>query len=361
MGGTESLVYQMLRNHPPGFRNSAICLDTLGDLGHKAQSEGCEIALIQRQPGIDFTLPQRIASHAREHGIDILHCHQYTPWFYGVLARFYRFGLKVIFTEHGRNYPDLPSIRRKLFNKAMTPLTHCITAVSPATAKAIHEIEGFPAERIRLVFNGVDPKKFQVPESKAELRSKLNLKPDFHYFILVSRFDPVKWIGGLLDAFKIVVGKNPKSGLLLIGDGEQKESICSQVAQLGLQDHVIMPGYQNNVAEWLKAADVFVLSSLSEGTSVSLIESMAIGLPSVVTKVGGNEYVMEDRKTGLLVPPREVESLAQGMLTLISKPDMLTLFGNNARRRFEQEFQLPAMFQGYENIYRSLLPVHHSF
>src|SRR5262249_47716054 len=159
-------------------------------------------------------------------------------------------------------------------------------------------------------FNGVDPTKFQLPESKAELRRKLNLKPDYHYFILVSRFDPVKWIGGLLEAFKIVVDKNPKTGLLLIGDGEQKESICTRVKQLGLQDQVVMPGYQSNVAEWLKAADVFVLSSLSEGTSVSLIESMAMGLPSVVTRVGGNEYVMEDQKTGLLVPPQEVSSLA---------------------------------------------------
>ena len=116
-----------------------------------------------------------------------------------------------------------------------------------------------------------------------------------------------------------------------------------------------MPGYQPNVAEWLKAADVFVMSSLSEGTSVSLIESMAAGLPCVVTRVGGNEHVMQDGVTGVLVPPRSVEAMAEGMHRMIVDWDMRARFGQNALKRFSEHFQLTAMLQQYEKIYRSLL------
>jgi len=354
-GGTEHLVYQMIQNPPRGFSASAICFDDLGILGQDGVSRGMEIVCLGRKAGLDWTLAARIAGHARRRNVRILHCHQYTPWFYGILSKLLKPELKVVFTEHGRFYPDVVSWKRRCFNKVMGPLTDCITGVSPATLKALREVEGFNASRMLLIYNGVDGSNFEVPDSRTELRSKLGLSPARHYFILTCRLDPIKWIDGLLQAFRLVVDRSPETGLLLIGDGHLRESIASQIRQLGLQDHVVMPGYQPNVAEWLKAADVFVMSSLSEGTSVSLIESMAAGLPCVVTRVGGNEHVMQDGVTGVLVPPRSVEALAEGMHRMIVDWDMRARFGQNALKRFKEHFQLTAMLQGYEGIYRSLL------
>jgi len=287
--------------------------------------------------------------------VQVLHCHQYSPWFYGILSKLLKRDLKVILTEHGRLYPDVVSWKRRCFNKAMGPLTDCITGVSPATCKALREVEGFNPSRMVLIYNGVDGSRFEVPGTKADLRTKLGLRQAWRYFILTCRLDPIKWISGLLQAFRLVLDQFPETGLLLVGDGDLRESIASQIRQLGIQDHVVMPGYQPNVAEWLKAADVFVMSSLSEGTSVSLIESMAAGLPCVVTRVGGNEHVMKDGVTGILVPPQSVTALAEGMHRMILESDMRTRCGQNALKRFRENFQMAAMLLGYEKIYRSLL------
>jgi len=111
MGGTEGLVDQMLRNPAEGYSVSAICLDDLGTLGDRAVQDGYSVRLMRRGPGINWSLPRAIARHCREKQIDILQCHHYTPWFYGAMAKVFCPRLQVIYTEHGRLYPDLPSFR----------------------------------------------------------------------------------------------------------------------------------------------------------------------------------------------------------------------------------------------------------
>jgi L-malate glycosyltransferase len=356
VGGTEGLVDQMLRHPLEGFYVSALCLDEIGALGEQARNDGLEVTLIQRgYAGVNWSIPLAIARHVRNRSIDILHCHHYTPWFYGILSRLMEPKLRVIFTEHGRLYPDIPSAKKRIFNRFMIPLTHSVTAVSPAVAMALHKIEGFSLDRIKIIYNGVDATRFAGHPDRQNLRLRLGLRHDFTYFILCSRLDPIKWIDGLLRAFRIVVDETPGTGLLLVGDGPEKEKIRQEISDLGLESHVSMPGYRTDIPDWLAAADVFVLSSLSEGTSVSLIESMAAGIPSLATRVGGNEYVIEEGNTGLLVPPRDVNALASGMMYFAKDADARREFGKRARKRFEERYQLARMFEEYEVIYRDLV------
>jgi L-malate glycosyltransferase len=355
MGGTEGLVDQMLRHPPEGFVASAICLDEIGVLGESAIKDGFEVRLISRGSGISLKVPWLIARHARYRSIDILHCHHYTPWFYGSLARFFLPRLKVIFTEHGRLYPDPPSNKKRIFNRCMFPITDCITAVSPAVAQALHQVEGFPPDQIRVVFNGVDGRRFVNLPKKQDLRVRFSLRQDFVYFVLCSRFDPIKWIDGLLQALRRVIDAQPHTGLLLVGDGQECSKIKQRIIELGLQAHVVMPGYRKDIPEWLAASDIFVLSSLSEGTSVSLIESMAVGIPAVVTRVGGNEYVVENGITGLLVAPQDIASLAAGMHRLASDSVLREMVGNAAEKRFREQFEISRMFEAYEDIYHRLI------
>jgi glycosyltransferase involved in cell wall biosynthesis len=344
----------MLRNPPSGYRSSAICLDALGLLGENAQKDGMDVALIPRTPGFDWKIARRIAHHARSHDVAILHCHHYTPWCYGALARLWYPRMRVIFTEHGRLYPDTPGWRRRLFNQAILPLTNELTAVSPFVAQALRQVEWIPQNRIRVVYNGVDDARFQHLPAKQDLRRKLNLRDDFLYFILCSRLDPIKWIEGLLQAYRHVCDIMPRSGLLLIGDGNSRQDIESDIKKLGLNEHVHLAGYQKNIPEWLAAADVFVLSSHSEGTSVSLIESMAASLPAVVTDAGGNPYVVQDGHTGIVVPVRDVDALASAMLRLAEEPELRAQYAMNAKRRFTEEFRLSHMLDSYQRIYESL-------
>jgi glycosyltransferase involved in cell wall biosynthesis len=352
LGGTERLVERMVRTPPAPFAVSCICLDKTGRLGDDLLRDGFRVELMGRKPGIDWSLPRRIAAYAKRSRIGILHCHQYTPWFYGVLARLFRPSLKIIFTEHGRFYPDIPSPKRRVFNRLLAPLTHVITAVSPAVKDALMKVEAFPEKAIRVVYNGIESPRPQG--GRAALRKKLGLREDGLYFVLPARFDPIKWIPGLLEAFAEVSAKLPQAGLLLIGDGPEDVSVRARISELGIADRVTLPGYQENVAEWLAAADVFVLSSHSEGTSVSLIESMALGLPAVATAVGGNPYVIEDGKTGKLVPASDAKALAAAMASLAADPAARASMGEAAKSRFAALFTLKDMFANYLALYRSL-------
>jgi glycosyltransferase involved in cell wall biosynthesis len=354
MGGTEGLVDKMLRYPPEGFRSSAICLDEVGNIGESALRDGLDVSLIPRGQGFNWRTAYRLARHARAHAIDILHCHHYTPWCYGALSRLWYPRLRVIFTEHGRHYPDEPSFRHRLFNKTILPLTHAITAVSPFVASALERVEQIPLNRIQVVFNGIDGSRFADLPPKNELRRKLNLREDFLYFILCSRLDPIKWIEGLLAAYRKVLDVYPNSGLLLVGEGESRPQIEFEISRLGLSANVHLAGYQKNVPEWLVASDVFVLSSHSEGTSVSLIESMAAGLPSVVTNAGGNPFVVQDGITGMIVPVRDADAFASAMLFLARDSDLRSRYSSNARKRFEEQFQILRMQKAYAAIYQGL-------
>lgn len=355
MGGTEGLVDKMLRNPPDGFQSSVICLDEFGVLGEAANKDGFEVTLISRGRRFDWKVAKLIAQYTKKRGVNIIQCHHYTPWCYGALARLWHHEMRVIFTEHGRLYPDVPSWKSRFFNRLILPLTNAITAVSPFVAHALKTVEWIPRRRIQIVYNGVDDSRFQNLPSKEELRSKLNLRDGFIYFILCSRLDPIKWIEGLLAAYRRVLDAFPQSGLILVGDGDARKKIESDIKKLELKEHVILAGYQNNIPEWLAASDIFVLSSHSEGTSVSLIESMASGLPSVVTNTGGNPYVVQNGITGKLVPVRNEEALADAMLCLARDSELRARYSANARKRFEDEFRLASMMDSYRRIYESLL------
>jgi glycosyltransferase involved in cell wall biosynthesis len=352
VGGTERLVEQMIQNPPPGATSACICLDEKGQIGEELSLRGFAVHALHRKPGVDWSLPRKIARLAKAEGYTILHCHQYTPWFYGVLSRLAYPSLKVLLTEHGRFHPDLSSRKRKFFNKIMAPFSHGISAVSPATRQALIGIEGFPSSRVGVVLNGIQVREPVMDQREA--RHQLDLPLDGVYFILCARFDPIKWIPGLVEAFAQVVLRFPNARLLLIGDGPDKAAILETISRLRLNDKVVLPGFREDVGTWLRAADVFCLASHSEGTSVSLIEAMSLGLPAVVTDVGGNPFVVEKNQTALLVPPADANALGVAMTTLAQDPQLRVRMGTASKERFQKHFRMDIMLKNYARIYSDI-------
>jgi L-malate glycosyltransferase len=355
IGGMQHLVEQMLRTPPVGFEASCLCLDEVGTLGDALLGDGFDVHPLGREPGVDLRLPGRIAAFARSRGSRLIHCHQYTPWFYGILARLFRPSLRVIFTTHGRSYPDLPSPKRRTFNACMGPLTDRITAVSPATAEALCQVEGFPRLRVEVVYNGVRDDALRAAGDRPALRAALDLPPDAFCFALACRFDPVKGLDGLIRALRRVVDQCPAARLVLIGDGELRSGLEALIRGLDLGGHVLLPGFRSDVPRWLGAADAFVLSSLDEGTSVSLLEAMAAGLPCIATRVGGNPLVVRHGETGLLVEPRDEAALAAAMLRLARDPVLRQEMGRKGRQRFQERFAWNGMLDRYAQMYRETL------
>jgi glycosyltransferase involved in cell wall biosynthesis len=352
VGGTERLVEQMVRNPPPGAEAACICLDGEGTIGTDLREAGFPVHVLGRKPGLDLSLPRKLARVAAENRYDILHCHQYSPWFYGALSRLFRPSSKVLLTEHGRFHPDIPSPKRRVFNKLVGPFSHGLVAVSPATRQALIEVEAFPASRVRVVLNGVavrDP-----GMDRAEARRRLGLDPEGVSFILCARFDPIKWIPGLVEGFARVAARHPAAELILVGDGPEKPAIEAAIARLGLGNKVRLPGFRDDVPVWLRASDVFVLSSHSEGTSVSLIEAMSMGLPAVVTDVGGNPFVVERDRTALVVPPADAAALGDAMARLSGDADLRARLGAAGAERYRNTFRVESMFGAYASLYADI-------
>ena len=355
IGGAERLVESMLRAQAARLTVSCICLDRRGTIGEALAAEGFTVHALDRRPGRDWSVAWRIAEIARREGIDILHCHQYTPFFYGALSRLKHRRPRVIFTEHGGIHKRPVKWSRRLFNTALRPWTSAVTAVSPAVAKVLHQVEWLPRQRTEVIGNGVDPRAVRIDLTQTQARQRLGLDPQARYLVAVASFRPIKGFQHLIDALARVRRSCPDVRLLLVGDGPERPALEEQIRQSGLQDHVVMPGFRDDIAVWLRAADIFVLSSLSEATPVSLIEAMGVGLPAVVTDVGGNPHVLRPGVTGELVPAEDADALARALVALLENPQRRRLYAAAARETFDRRHHLSTMLGDYASLYRRLL------
>ena len=353
VAGAEVLVDETIRRLADRITPVVFCLDKVGALGERLLADDVPVIAYGRKPGIDWSVARRMAADIRKHRIQVLHAHQYTPFFYGAIAA-RRSGVrpKVIFTEHGRHYPDVVSARRRWINRLIFDrLADDVNAVCEFSARSLSEKDGFRASRIQVIPNGIDAPKYEASGDRAALRVRLGLHPGRRYVICVARFHPVKDHQMLIAAFAEVAGAHADVDLLLAGDGELRPAIEAQVRQLGLQGRVRLLGVRRDIADLLKAADVFALTSVSEAASITLLEAMAAGLPVVVTAVGGNPETVRDGVDGILVPRADAEATGRALTELLAHPDRAAALGTSGRNRVRETFTLNRTIQQYLALY----------
>ena len=355
IGGTEMVIKNLIKgNTYPSIEMSIYCIESpLGPWGKELEASGIKITSDERQPQLDFKLIRKLRKHIKKNEIDILHCHQYTPWVYGALAAAFT-NTKVIFTEHGRFYPDSASWKRKLINPVLRLLTSAITAISKATKDALVAFEYLKNTDINVVYNGIEPLEPTDKQLKA-LRLSLNLPTDSFIFGTIARLDPIKNQSMLINAFADAEKHINNAYLLIVGDGELMTSLNQQVAHLGLQSKVIFTGYKPSPANYLALMDVFLLPSLSEGTSMTLLEAMSIGKPCIVTNAGGNPEIIKHRETGLVTGNDNQKELKEALVEISESEQMRASFSENAIARFHELFHVNKMMAQYSIIYKKVL------
>ena len=355
IAGTEKVVYSIVRNlNKENFSFSICCLDFIGELGGRLIKEGVEVISLDRTPGIDFSLIKKLIRILKDQQVDILHAHQYTPYFYGATAAIFSGRSKVIFTEHGRHQPDRVRPRRVIYNKFLNLFTNRITGVSNFSKDSLVRFERLPAKKIDVIYNGINPKDFEVDMDREAKTNELGIKREELVIGMIAGLRPVKNHSLLLQAFKEVVKKVPRAKLLLIGDGPLKESLESKVKSLRLENNVVFLGFRRDIAELLQVMDIFVLSSVAEATSLTLLEAMARGLPVVAVDAGGNSEIVLKGQTGILVPPKNYIEFAKAIISLIADPEKRRRMGEAGKRRAKSLFGIDRMLREYENLYLSL-------
>jgi glycosyltransferase involved in cell wall biosynthesis len=355
IGGTEQVIRNLIEGGDPARLTQAIfCIEEpLGPWGRDLRDKGLRIDSCNRRPGFDRHVVGRLRRFLRETAADVVHCHQYTPWVYGTLAAL---GLRtrVVFTEHGRFYPDRASAKRRYINPVLARMTARITAISEATKQALVRYEYLREDRIDVIYNGIQGLAAN-PDAAARLRSELQIPTGAPVLGTIARFDPIKNHPMMLRAFRRVLDAHPECRLLLVGDGEERATIEALIAELDLGGRVILPGYIPEPAAWLEAMDIFLLSSFSEGTSMTLLEAMSLGKPCVVTEVGGNPEIVQAGVTGAVAASDDADAFAGDVLAILADHALLAQLSAAARTRFREHFSSATMARRFAAVYASAM------
>ena len=354
-GGAEKVIQHLVENlDSDEFISDVVCIDPeVGPLGKKLIEQGYSVVHLDRKQGLDLSIIRKLNKLINEGQYNVVHCHQYTPYLYGVLASIPT-KARVIFTEHGRFYPDFGTLKRKAANRVLQLITYKIVAISEATKRALVKHENFSASSIQVIYNGIEDMSSQLADSEAT-REQWSIPADHTVLGTISRLQPIKNQKLMIEAFAEIVKTCPDSCLMFVGDGPVRENLETQALNLGLQDKTIFTGFQDDPHQFHRMIDVFLLSSFSEGTSMTLLEAMSHSKPCVVTDVGGNTEVVENEKTGYVVESvTDAGKFSKQCFRLINDKFRRQEFGANARDRFKQRFTIGNMVESYSRLYREI-------
>lgn len=347
IGGLEMLVTDMLRHMDRDrFDAVVVCIRQKGALAERMEGLGFRVYSLGGKDRLEWGAFFKLAGLLRRENADVVHCHNTAGYLYGGIAAILAGFKKIIYTEHGRVFPDSP--RRMLAERILSWFTYKIVAVSQDMKRCLVEYEKIDPKKIDVIYNGVDKKKFaqaQSSELRMQKRKELGIGQDDIVIGNVARFDPVKDHACLIRAFALMK-QRAESGelrtekslrLLCVGDGTEFESIkrlCKelnllfvdflkspdQCSALSAQHSVLFMGSRTDIPELMNIMDVFVLSSKNEGISLTLLEAMACGVPVVATRVGGNPEIVKDGENGLLCEPGDPQDLADKIFKVFNLP-----------------------------------------
>jgi L-malate glycosyltransferase len=353
-GGTEHLVIEMCRRMRSDYDVSVCCLDDEGVWAERVRTLGVEVIAMRRRGGFRPGVGRQLAALAAARQVDLLHCHQYSPFVYGRLAIMHQRGLGLVYTEHGRLSDAAPSWRRRAVNPVLGRFGGAIVAVSDELRRYM-STAGFPLRRIHVIHNGIAIDAAGMPDDRERARRALDLPADVFTVATVARLDVVKDLTTLVAAFALLRGAMPRVRLVIIGEGPEREALERAATTAGVRDDVLFGGFRSDVRALLPAFDVFVNSSISEGISVTLLEAMAAGVPIVATRVGGTPEILCHDESALLVPAREPSRLAAAIGALARDPARARALADAARQRVSIGFTLDRMVAEYGALYEDTL------
>ena len=305
-------------------------------------------------PGKQFRAAvNELARLIGETGARILHTHDWRSDVIGYHAA-KRAGVPIVTTIYVWFNRPLKIYVSELVDALYIRRFNCVTAVCEATLKQTID-RGVPAQRCEVLISGISPKRYRESVDREAVRRRFNMGPDDIVFVYAARFYPEKAHLVLLKAFEKACGEDGRLKLLLLGNGPLEGAIRGCVAQLGISGRVVMPGFVTDIPEVLRAMDVMVHASLAEGIPLAIYEGMAARLPIIASSVDGNPEVVIPGKTGWLVPPKEVSTLAEKIIEASGRSDLRETYGRQAREFILANYSMEKATSRLESIYRRLL------
>lgn len=354
-GGAEMGVVRLINSFPDERVKHSVC--SLGpDSSMAAELEPGVPCFCLNVRGRSYTAFRHIARLARENSIDLLHVNNLAPWM-DTLAASRLAGCACIETFHGveQGQGVFRWTKRQIFS-FLAERSAAVTAVSEAAGRLLVELTGIEGGHVQVINNGVDCDFFSPCEDtsrKTELRRRLELPTESLILGCIAGLRPVKGHHGLLEAFaRVPVESNMR--LVFVGSGPEEKNLKELAGELGIKERLHFMGNRQDIADLVRAFDVFVLNSETEGLSYAVLEAMASGLPVAATAVGANPELIESGEQGWLYPPGQTEDLVKILTRIGSNPEILEPVGRKARSRVMESFGYDVMAGQYAELYQKV-------
>jgi glycosyltransferase involved in cell wall biosynthesis len=356
IGGAEVLIDRIVRNLDRHYRFVVACLDQVGELGHRLASDGIKVIHLGRRPGFDWRCVRQLKQLLVNEKVRLVHAHQYTPFAYSLATRRLGRRPRVLFTEHGRFFPDRRSWKRQWFNRMLIRSDDRFVAVGRSVRQALIDNEGILPQRIQVVYNGISHESTTGAwVDRGKVRRELHMSEEDFIVLQVARLDKIKDHRTAIQACACAARREPRIRLLIVGDGEERSAIEQQIKNQSLENRVTMLGERNDIHRLLAVADAFLLTSVSEGIPVTIIEAMTSALPVVSTDVGGVPEIITDGVNGLLAGAGDVNGIAEALLRICRDAELRARIASQAQLDAESNFSEERMVHEYDVIYREML------
>jgi len=354
-GGAEMILYNLVKSlDKRKFEPIVVSIIPIAEIGQKIQDLGIKILSLNVRFKYNPFIFFRLISILKKEKPQILHAHLFHAIFLGrITGRICNVPI-IISSIHSKYIGGF--LRNRLL-QITDGLDDVVTIVSQRAAETIIKLKIVSANKLLVIHNGIDLNKFilQSKETKDKVKKELNVKEDTKILISVGRLCEAKGYPYLIEAIK-TLKENMDIKLLILGEGEDKRKLETQIRGFNLEKNIFLLGRKENVSNYLNASDIFILASLWEGLPIALLEAMACGLPVVATNVGGIPEVIKDGLSGFLVDSKNSIMLAEKIeyllnLNIESRKEM----GTEGRKIVEEKFSLEKMTENYENLYEELL------
>ena len=364
-GGLENGVVNLINHMPHGaYRHLVVALTEVTDFRHRLRHDDVECVALHKAPGHGAKLYPQLWRLLRQWRPAIVHTRnlaalemQVCAWAAGVPIR--------IHGEHGRDVEDLDGTSRhyQRVRRLYAPFVHRHVALSQDLAAYLTQRVGIAPQRVEQIYNGVDPDSFAPAPGGPVSISGAPFAAPAHWLIgTVGRMQTVKHQTLLARAFVRALALSPplreRVRLVMVGAGPLRVVAQAILDDAGVGHLAWLPGERGDVPAVMRGLHCFVLPSLAEGVSNTILEAMATGLPVVATQVGGNAELVAHGRTGEVVPSDDVEALDQALVRMASDPLRAAALGRAGRAEVKRRFSLQSMLVAYLELYdRQLLRV----
>lgn len=352
--GMEMVVARMTRGLTRrGHDVGVTCIEADGSLGRELRDEGFSVVVVPTLGSRTILFPTALAAWLRTRRPDVVHTHS-GAWLKSARAARLAGVPRVVHTVHG--LLDREPWHGPPMKKWAARYTAAVACVSQPLNEYLIQKAWIPPEKLHVIPNGIDTDRFTPVGEAGPVRRRFGLGADRVVIGHVARFAPVKNQRLLIRGFAKLRERHPAAFLALVGDGELRNKLEQLASELGIPDHVGFYGPADDLPPIYRDFDAFVLSSFSEGTSMSILEAMATSLCVVATDVGGNTDLLDRGRAGILVPSDDEDALAAALTQLMETPERRNLMGAAARRRAATVYGEATVLARYEALYSPAAP-----